>query len=146
MILFHLCPIMKYFWSFLLIILTSASFGQQDTLRLYQTYTSFSNEAKAEWTAFENNWNYFSYAQLKKQQHIKGLSCSNCENFFADLYLEIDHEGKVSAIKFIKGKRCGLAIEDALLKTQFESTLKKQRFTHLKNKTFIARFGHALKC
>ncbi len=137
---------MKYFWSFLLLISTNVFFAQQDTLRLYQSYTSFSNEAKAEWTAFENNWNYFSYTELKKQQHIKNLNCSNCESFFADLYLEIDHEGKISAIKFINGKRCGLHIEDKLLKAQFESTLKKQSFTHLKNKAFIARFGHALKC
>lgn len=144
--LFHLCSIMKYFWSFSLIVLTTISFAQQDTLKLYQTYPSFSNEAKAEWTAFENNWNYFSYAELKKQQHIKSLNCSNCESFFADLYLEIDHEGKLTAIKFIKGKRCGSPIEDDLLKTQFESTLKRHSFTHLKNKTFIARFGHALKC
>lgn len=137
---------MKYFWSFLLIILTGISFAQQDTLQLYQTYTSFSNEAKAEWTAFENNWNYFSYAELKKQQHIKNLNCDNCESFFADLYLEIDHEGKITTIKFVKGKRCGVLIEDNFLKAQFESTLKKQHFTHLKNKAFIARFGHVLKC
>lgn len=137
---------MKYFWSFLLVIFTNVFFAQQDTLKLYQTYTSFSNEAKAEWTAFENNWNYFSYAGLKKQQRIKNLNCSNCESFFADLYLEINDEGKLSTVKFMKGKRCGLAIADKLLKEQFESTLKKQSFTHLKNKAFIARFGHALKC
>jgi hypothetical protein len=137
---------MKYFWSFLLVILTKLSFAQQDTLQLYQTYTSFSNEAKAEWTAFENNWNYFSYAELKKQQHIKNLNCNNCESFFADLYLEIDAEGKIITVKFLKGKRCGLAIDDKLLEAQFESTLKKQQFSYLKNKAFIARFGHALKC
>lgn len=137
---------MKYFWIFSLISLANRSFGQQDTLHLYQSYTSFSNEAKAEWTAFENNWHYFSYTELKKQQHIKRLNCNNCESFFADLYLEINNEGKITVIKFMKGKRCGLAIEDKTLKTQFESTLKQQTFSHLKNKTFIARFGHALKC
>jgi hypothetical protein len=137
---------MKYFWIFTALILTKTAFAQSDTLRLYQTYTSFSNEAKAEWTAFENNWNYFSYTELKKQQHIKTLNCSNCESFFADLYLEINNEGNIITIKFIKGNRCGVLIEDPLLKTQFESTLKKQTFTHLKNKAFIARFGHILKC
>jgi hypothetical protein len=137
---------MKYFWSFLPVILTATSFGQNDTLRLYQAYTSFSNEAKAEWTAFENNWTYFSYTGLKKQQHIKNLNCSNCESFFADLYLEIDQEGNLTTVAFIKGKRCGLLIEDKSLKALFETTLKKQRFTYLKGKAFIARFGQALKC
>lgn len=54
---------MKFFWIFLLMIIaltfqTQNVFGQSDTLHIYQAYHSFSNEEKAEWTAFENNWNF----------------------------------------------------------------------------------------
>lgn len=141
------CLIMKYFWSFSLLMLVKLAFAQSDTMRLYQIYTShFSNEEKAEWTAFENNWHYFDYTELKKKLKVKKLNCSNCESLFADVFLKIDEEGKVISVKFIKGKKCGIESMDEDFIGWFERSVAKQSFKSLKNKQFIARFGHALKC
>lgn len=142
---------MKFFWIFTFCIyfgLLSKNnlIAQTDTLHLYQLYSSFSNEEKAEWTAFENNWNYFDYSSIKKTFKIKNLNCKNCESLYADMFIEIDNDGKISIIKFLKGKKCGILCEDELFMNQFENSLKKQQFKFLKNKQFIARFGHILKC
>lgn len=142
---------MKNFWSFLFVLclitisIQKAS-AQSDTLFLYQAYHSFSDQEKAEWTAFENNWNYFDYSELKQKNKIKTLNCKNCASFYAEIFLEINPEGKISVIHFIKGKICGIKINNEQLIAQFENSLKKQTFTYLKNKKFTARFGHVLKC
>lgn len=138
---------MKYFWSFLFLLSIHISNAQSDTLRLYQIYTShFSNEEKAEWTAFENNWNYFDYSELQKKLKIKKLSCSKCQSLFADVFLKIDENGKMTEVKFIKGKKCGIECSEKDFINWFETSLRKHSFKSLKNKQFIARFGHALKC
>ena len=138
---------MKFFWSFLFLMIIDISNAQSDTLRLYQIYTShFSNEEKAEWTAFENNWNYFDYSELQKKLKVKKLNCSNCESLFADVFLKIDENGKMSSVKFVKGKKCGVECNEKDFVNWFESSLRKRSFKSLKNKQFIARFGHALKC
>ena len=142
---------MKFFWIFIFSIYfgllgKTKLIAQTDTLHLYQVYPSFSNEEKAEWTAFENNWNYFDYSSIKKTFKVKSLNCKNCESLYADMFIEIDNDGKISIIKFLKGKKCGILCEDELFMNQFENSLKKQQFKFLKNKQFIARFGHILKC
>ena len=137
---------MKYFWIFLLTLYVIKIKAQQDTLRLYQVYNGFSNHEKTEWTAFENNWNFVEYSKLKKQHKIKSLNCKNCESFYADIYLEINDLGELKALSFIKGKICGQPITNPVLIKEFEASLKTQRFTNLKNKQFIARFGYILKC
>lgn len=140
--------IMKYFWSFLLVISgLKFCYAQSDTMRLYQIYSShFSNEEKAEWTAFENNWNYFDYTDLKKKLKIKKLNCSHCESLFADVFLKVDENGKIVAAKFIMGKKCGILCSEKSFIEWFEGSIRKHEFKALKNKQFIARFGHALKC
>ena len=142
---------MKYFWIFLLfsfslVLNIQRALGQTDTLHLYQTYSSFSNEEKAEWTAFENNWNYVEYTELKQKQKIKKLNCKNCGSFYADIYIEINATGELTAVVFKKGKICGETISNDTLIKMFEESLKTHNFNYLKNKQFIARFGHILKC
>lgn len=142
---------MKNFWIFipvfyLIVSLCNKLTAQSDTLLLHQAYTTFSNPEKAEWTSFENNWNYFEYSLIKKKYKVSKLNCKNCESFFADLYLEIDDTGKIAVVHFIKGKRCGLPCKEEVFIELFENSLKKQHFSNLKNKRFTARFGHVLKC
>ena len=142
---------MKNFWIFLLfscclVLNIQSIFGQSDTLHLYQSYHSFSNEEKAEWTAFENNWNYIEYSELKQNHQIKKLNCKNCGSFYADMYLEINASGELTSVIFKKGKICGQAISNEKLIKEFEESIKAQTFNYLKNKQFIARFGHILKC
>lgn len=142
---------MKNFCIFLCVlgftgINTNTVHAQSDTLFLYQTYHSFSNQEKAEWTAFENNWNYVDYTNLKQKNNIKSLNCKNCGSFYADIYIEINNEGKLQVTRFIKGKKCGLTINDKVLINQFENSNKSHSFNYIKNKKFIARFGHILKC
>ena len=142
---------MKYFWIFLpfyycLLLNTQIAFGQTDTLRLYQAYHSFSNEEKAEWTAFENNWNYVEYSELKNKHKIKKLNCKNCDSFYGDIYIEINDAGILTTVIYKNGKICGLLISNDTLIKDFENSLKNQTFKYLKNKAFIARFGHILKC
>jgi hypothetical protein len=142
---------MKFFWIFIFNIYFSSLVksklcAQTDTLHLYQIYQSFSNQEKAEWTAFENNWNYFEYTEIKKIWKVKILNCKNCGSFYADMYIEINIDGKISIIKFLNGKKCGIPCNDELFMNQFENSLKKQQFKSLKNKQFIARFGYILKC
>lgn len=138
---------MKYFWSFLAILSFHFSRSQSDSVRLYQIYHSeFSNEQKAEWTAFENNWHYFDFSDLKKLYKVKKLNCNNCESLYAELFLRIDEQGKISSAKYLKGKKCGIECHDKYFMQWFEKSLTKQQFKSLKNKTFIARFGHVLKC
>jgi hypothetical protein len=123
------------------------SSAQSDTVRLYQIYgSSFSNEEKAEWTAFENNWNYFDYTDLKKKYKIKKLNCNNCESLYGELYLKINEEGKVTEANFLKGKKCGIECAEKDFINWFEASIRKQKFKSIKNKQFIARFGHVLKC
>ena len=142
---------MKFFWIFYLYIFFSLFNinklnAQTDTLKLYQIYYSFSNTEKAEWTAFENNWNYFEYSRIKKILKIKNLNCKSCESLYADLFIEINSQGKISIVRFLNGKKCGIYCEDGIFINQFENSLKKQQFNILKNKQFIVRFGHVLKC
>lgn len=142
---------MKNFWIFLLFFCAFSfsvkrTFGQTDTLHLYQTYPSFSNEEKAEWTAFENNWNYIEYTELKQKHNIKSLNCKNCESCYADMYIEINEKGELTSVVFKKGKICGQLITNQSLIKEFEDTLNAQTFKYLKNRYFIARFGHILKC
>lgn len=142
---------MKFFWIFIFniylsLIINHGLNAQTDTLYLYQKYQSFSNEEKAEWTAFENNWNYFDYSEIKKTFKIKNLNCKNCESLYADVFIEISNDGKISIAKFLKGKKCGIFCKDENFITLFENSLKKQTFNSLKNKAFIVRFGHILKC
>lgn len=142
---------MKYFWIFSLIITALTfqpqdAFGQSDTMHLYQVYHTFSNQEKAEWTAFENNWNYVEYTELKHNHKIKSLNCKNCESFYADLYIEINETGELLVVLYKKGKICGQSIANESLIKEFEESLKSQTFNYLKNKHFIARFGHILKC
>lgn len=142
---------MKNFWIFISFIgLYTISFNtlcaQSDTVHLYQIYSSFSNKEKAEWTAFENNWNYFEYSNIKKTYQVAKLNCKNCESLYADLFIKIDEEGRFSAVQFMDGKKCGIPCREALFIEQFKNSLNKQQFRILKNKQFIARFGHILKC
>ncbi len=142
---------MKNFWIFLLVlcfvtISKQRAFGQTDTLHLYQAYHYFSNEEKAEWTAFENNWNYVEYTELKQSHKVKKLNCKNCGSFYADVYLEINGAGELTSVMFKNGKICGITISNETLIKDFENSIKSQTFKYLKNKSFIARFGHILKC
>ncbi|MBC7694431.1 MAG: hypothetical protein H7141_03190 [Burkholderiales bacterium] len=142
---------MKNFWIFATVFYLGHSFihqllAQSDTLHFYQAYSSFSNTEKAEWTSFENNWNYFEYNKIQKNYKVSKLNCKNCTSFYADVYLEIDDAGKVTHVRFIKGKKCGISCNEELFIGLFENSLKKQHFVYLKNKRFIARFGHVLKC
>jgi hypothetical protein len=126
--------------------MVSSGFSQSDTSRLYEAYNSFSNPEKAEWTAFENNWNYIDYSELKKGNKIKGLNCKNCESFYADMYIEINEAGEVTTVAFLKGKICGQPIQNSKLSAEFENSIKSRIFKSLKNRRFIARFGNSLKC
>jgi len=142
---------MKNFWIFILLSFFCITGGspvcaQSDTLHLYQVYQSFSNAEKAEWTSFENNWNYFDYNSIKTSYKISKLNCKNCESLYADIFIKINEQGRFSVIQFIKGKKCGLECKEPLFVEQFENSLKKQQFHSLKNKQFIVRFGHILKC
>lgn len=149
--MFDLCSIMKNFWIFIIAFcLTTFYFNQvsaqSDTLLLHQAYTSFSNAEKAEWTSFENNWIFFDYSEIQKQLKVSKLSCKKCVSLYADLYVEIDSLGKFSVIHFLRGKKCGRWCEDELFIKLFENSLKQHRLHSLKNKEFIVRFGHILKC
>ena len=128
------------------LLLVNKGFSQSDTLHLHQAYYAFSNSEKAEWTSFENNWNYVEYTELKKKHNIKGLNCINCESFYADIYLEINDAGKIITVSFLKGKICGQAIQNDTLSVEFENSIKSQTFRSLKSKRFVARFGNILKC
>ncbi len=142
---------MKNFWIFIILICVyvvdfGKAYAQSDTVHLYQIYSSFSNKEKAEWTAFENNWNYFEYSDIKKIYKVEKLNCKNCESLYADLFVKIDDEGRFSTIHFMGGKKCGIICSEALFIRQFENSFSRQQFHSLKNKQFIARFGHILKC
>lgn len=142
---------MKNFWIFTTLFyftlsLINQAWAQSDTMHLHQAYSSFSNSEKAEWTSFENNWNYFEYSKIKKNYKVSKLNCKSCTSFYADLYLEVDEKGKVILVHFMKGKICGIDCDDEMFIELFENSIKKQKFNYLKNKSFIARFGHILKC
>lgn len=111
--------------------------GQTVTLHLYQTYSSFSNLEKAEWTAFENNWNYVEYTELK--QKIKKLNCKNCGSYYADIYIEINATGELTAVVFKKGKICGQPISNDTLINAFEKSLKAQTFNYLKKQAIYCQ-------
>lgn len=149
--MFNLCSNMKNFWILTIflslgLLKTTHVLSQSDTLQVYQCYNSFSNEAKAEWTAFQNSWYYFDFTMIKKKYKIKGLNCKNCESLFADIYIEINNEGNVSISHFLKGKKCGIPCNEKEFINLFEQSIKKNNFKSLKNKQFIARFGNSLKC
>jgi hypothetical protein len=141
-----MCSNMKYFWIFLTLLVSTEGFSQSDTLRLYQVYNSFSNFEKAEWTAFENNWNYVEYSKLKKDNNVTNLHCKNCENFYADMYIEINETGEVKNVTFLRGKICSQTMQNNKLGSQFKSSITSQTFKLLKNRRFIARFGNMVKC
>lgn len=143
---------MKNLWvliiGFILSLLKVGNLSAQttDTLYLYQCYNSFSNEEKAEWTSFENNWNYFDYSEIKKKYKIKGLNCKNCESLYANIYIEINEEGKVTKAHVVKAKKCGVPCNDKEFIKLYESSIEKHHFKSVKNKQFIGLFGHVLKC
>jgi hypothetical protein len=96
--------------------------AQSDTLLLHQAYFSFSNSEKAEWTSFENNWNYFDYSEIQKKLKVSKLNCKHCGSLYADLYVEIDSLGKFSVVRFLKGKKCGIWCEEELFINLFENS------------------------
>lgn len=142
---------MKYFWIFFTAFCLGHSYfnrvtAQSDTLLLHQAYTSFSNAEKAEWTSFENNWNYFDYSEIQKKLKVPKLNCKNCSSLYADLYVEIDSLGKFSVIRFLRGKKCGRWCDEELFINLFKDSLKRHQLNSTKNREFIVRFGHVLKC
>ena len=142
---------MKYFWIFILSfyfngLLVNEASAQSDTVHLYQIYHSFSNSEKAEWTSFENSWNYFDYSSIQKKLKVSKLNCKNCESLYADIFVRIDSLGIFSAIHFLRGRKCGVWCEEELFINLFENSLKHHQLNSLKNKEFIVRFGHILKC
>lgn len=138
---------MKYFWILpALLLLWAVQAKAQDTLLIYQVYHSFNDPEKAEWTAFQNDWNYFDYAALKEKHHIKSLNCRSCESFYAEVYIEIDEKGNVLNAASLRASRCGLSTKDKVICSDFEDSIRKHHFKALKNKRFIARFGLVLKC
>ena len=138
---------MKNFWILtILVLLRAVQAKAQDTLMIYQLYPSFNDREKAEWTAFQNDWNFFDYTSLKKKHRIKSLNCRNCESFYADVYVEIGETGNVLNATALRASRCGLSTADKLLCGDFESSIRKRHFKTLKRKRFIARFGLVLKC
>lgn len=138
---------LKHLCLYLMLLASRTLFPQADTMQLYQAYPSFSNPAKAEWTAFENNWYFYEYPKLKAEASIKKLSCSYCESFYADVYIRIDGAGKIVQADFVKGRACGsLMQEDKLGRAFCKSLLKAPAFRNISNKTFVAHFGYALKC
>ena len=137
---------MKYFCSFLTIVSSLIGYAQNDTAHIYQLYSGFSNEEKAEWTNFQNNWYFIQYTNLQKKHHIKALNCKSCESFYADVYLEIDANGKIEVAQNKSLKKCGLSVNDSLLISDFEKSIVGYVFKTFKNKKMIARFGHVLKC
>ena len=141
---------MKNFWIFIVTSLMYCTghelIAQSDTVSLYQAYASFTNQEKAEWTAFQNNWTYFGYHALKLKHHITALDCKSCESFYADLFLEINGKGEVSVSVCRTVKRCGASSTDLILKQDFEDSVRQQVFTFLKHKKFMVRLGQVLKC
>lgn len=137
----------KHLCLYLMMLASSMLCSQSDTMQLYQAYTSFSNTAKAEWTAFENSWYFYEYPKLKAQAAVKELNCSQCESFYANVYIEINDKGKIVRAGFVKGRVCGRVMQDDRLGQAFcESLLKAPAFRTLSNKVFVAHFGHVLKC
>lgn len=137
---------MKFRFLFLLLALAGWSHAQNDTLHLSQAYHTFSDAGKAEWTAFENSWSYHDYARLKAKAGIKKLNCSNCERFYAELYLEIDDKGNVRKAVVLRGYLCEKPLPMIPYQEAFEQSVRKANFKHIQNKQFVARFGHVLKC
>lgn len=137
---------MKYFWIFILYIGNLKSFAQTDTLHLYQLYSSFSDVEKSEWTTFQNNWQFVHYKAIQSKHHIKALNCKNCESFYADIYLEINEQGKINNTQIKTLKKCGLLCNDSLLLNDYIKSLLPYDFKFLHGKKFIARFGNVLKC
>ncbi len=136
----------KILFSLLLFICVLSSKAQTDTLSLIQAYNNFNAFEKAEWTSFINDWNYFDYSKLLKDQHIKSINCKQCSSLYADVYLEVDNKGKVKKTVFRKGKKCGEKLSDKATMDWFIQSIEKRSFSSIKNKKFIARFGHVLKC
>ncbi len=138
---------MKNFWILtVLFLLWAVRVNAQDTLLIYQLYPSFDDPEKAEWTAFQNDWNYFDYAALKEKHRIKHLNCRNCESFYADVYIEIGATGNVLSATTLRAGRCGLSTTDKLIFSDFENSIRKHHFRALKTRRFVARFGLVLKC
>ena len=136
----------KIFFAYLFIIYSLSYKAQNDTLSLIQVYTSFSDYEKAEWTSFMNDWNFFEYSSLLKSQKIKSINCKQCSSLYADIYLEVDAKGGVKKAIVLKGKKCGEVLSDKVTIDWFAQSIKKRTFVAVKNKKFVARFGHVLKC
>ncbi len=136
---------MKSILLYFMLLGAGAASAQTDTLRLYQVYSAFSNQEKAEWTSFENNWVFYHYPKLKSAAGLKQLSCKSCTAFYGDVYLEVDDKGRLVKATCIGGRCCGEALTAAMLHN-FEQSYLHTTFQHIKNRTFVARFGEALKC
>ncbi len=136
----------KAILGFLLLAISLNYKAQSDTLSLIQVYNSFNEYEKAEWTSFMNDWNYFDYSSLLKSQHIQSISCKKCSALYADVYLEVDAKGSVKKATVLKGKKCVETLTDKVIIDWFAQSIKKRTFVALKNKKFVARFGHVLKC
>lgn len=122
------------------------AFSQNDTIHLYQLYPSFNDQEKAEWTSFENNWSFYEYQKIKTQCGIHKLNCNTCESLYAEVYVEINEKGIIHISKTICGKQCGLLLEKKEVVSAFENSVIKTEFRFIKNRKFIVRLGHALKC
>ena len=133
----------------LLFCLCLTAFGaaraQQDTLQAIQVYERMSAAEKNEWTQFRNQWSYEEFPKLLQQAGIRRLGCAGCKTLYADLYIEIDAQGRITRCVFVHGMQCDKALPGDLADA-FNASVKKAVFHAVKNRKFKARFGQLMTC
>jgi hypothetical protein len=76
---------------------------------------------------------------LKQKQKIKKLNCKNCGSYYADIYIEINATGELTAVVFKKRKMCGQPISNDTIINAFEESLKAQTFNYLKKQAIYCQ-------
>lgn len=119
----------------------SAQVNSDTILRSYQ----LPKEQYREWKVIEDDWMKNEYGKILKENKLK-MTCSGCENIFMDAIFTIDANGKLSATKIVKTRKCAgefpKKLEERFLKWFFNFTFPKE----LHNLKFEVRLGTGLKC
>ncbi len=98
-----------------------------------------------DWNKIYDDWMKNEYHKILKENKLK-MNCSECENIYLEVILNIDSTGKMTFYKLINSKKCTEKFSKKL-EIQFMKSFFNMEFPpSLRNMFFEARLGTGLKC
>lgn len=120
------------------------SYAQELKDTIVKYYQLPSSQYKT-WKLLEDEWMKNEYGKILKENKLK-MTCSGCESIFMDVVFTIDAQGKLSATKTLKTRKCAGEFSKKLEERFLKWFLQRSFPAELYNTKFEVRLGTGLKC